>query len=95
MKTWYVYLLRCADHSLYTGVTTDPQRRVREHNHSDSLAARYTRSRRPVQLVWLESQPDRSSALRRELAIKALGRAQKERLIVALSRDSDPLSAPS
>lgn len=81
MNNWYVYLLRCADHSLYAGVTTDPQRRVQEHNHSDRLAARYTRSRRPVTLVWLEPQPDRSAALRRELAIKAMSRRQKERLI--------------
>ena len=81
MKQWYVYILRCADGSLYTGVTTDPQRREREHNLSDRLGARYTRSRRPVQLVWSENQPDRVQALKREYRIKQLSRNEKLCLI--------------
>lgn len=81
MNQWFVYILRCADGSLYTGVTTDPARREHEHNHSDRLGARYTRARRPVQLVWCEIQADRVQALKREYSIKQLGRAQKLRLI--------------
>jgi putative endonuclease len=81
MQTWYVYIVRCADGSFYTGVTTDPQRREREHNECNRLGARYTRARRPVAMVWLEAQPDRSTALKREYQIKQLRRAAKVRLI--------------
>jgi len=81
MKNWYVYMLRCADGSLYTGVTTDLARREQEHNTNDKLGARYTRGRRPVVLVWSEPHPDRASASRREVALKRLKRMQKERLI--------------
>jgi predicted GIY-YIG superfamily endonuclease len=76
---WYVYILRCSDGTLYTGVTTDVQRRCRQHNAG--TASRYTRSRRPTRLVYQEEQPDRSTALKREAAIKALSRKQKEALI--------------
>jgi uncharacterized protein (TIGR02453 family) len=76
---WFVYLARCADGSLYTGVTTDPARRERAHNLGRGAA--YTRSRRPVRLVHLEPARDRGSALRRELAIKALSRKGKEALM--------------
>ncbi len=86
MKQWYVYILRCADGSLYTGVTTDPHRREREHNCSDRLGARYTRSRRPVRLVWVEDQPDRVQALKREYRIKQLSRDEKLRLIEVVER---------
>lgn len=77
-----VYLLRCADDTLYTGYTTDLARRVAEHNGAGRLAAgaRYTRSRRPVTLVYHEVLPSRSAAQAREAAIKALPRAAKERL---------------
>ncbi|WP_104002636.1 GIY-YIG nuclease family protein [Marinobacterium lutimaris] len=81
MQQWYVYILRCADDTFYTGVTTDLKRRVREHNECNRLGARYTRVRRPVQLVWSESQADRSVALKREYAIKQLRRPAKLRLI--------------
>ncbi|KEA65735.1 putative endonuclease containing a URI domain [Marinobacterium lacunae] len=81
MQNWYVYIVRCADGSFYTGVTTDLQRREREHNGEGGPGARYTRARRPVAMVWSEVQSDRSSALRREYAIKRLRRAQKLRLI--------------
>jgi len=76
---WFVYLLRCADGSLYTGITNDVERRCQQH--AAGTAARYTRGRLPVDLVYQETQPDRSEALRRELAIKGLTRQQKERLI--------------
>lgn len=76
-SAWCVYMLRCADGSLYTGITTDVARRVAEHNGEGTLGARYTRSRRPVQLVYLEAAADRAEATRREAAIKRLDRARK------------------
>lgn len=72
---WFVYMLRCADGSLYTGITNDVMRRCRQHN--DGKASRYTRSRRPTKLVWHEDQPSRGSALKREAAIKAMTRRAK------------------
>ncbi len=72
------YLLRCADGTLYTGVTTDIERRIHEHNAG--TGARYTAGRRPVRLVWQEEHPDRSSAQRRESAIKRWTRRRKEML---------------
>ena len=77
---WCVYLLRCADGTLYTGITTDVARRVEEHNGNGGPGARYTRSRRPVELVYVESAADRAEASRREAAIKRLDRAGKLRL---------------
>src|SRR5438552_8797145 len=73
--TWFVYLLRCADGSLYTGITNDVPRRIEQHNAG--TASRYTRSRLPVILVYQESQASRSHALKRELAIKGLSRQEK------------------
>ncbi|MCQ2441735.1 MAG: GIY-YIG nuclease family protein [Oscillospiraceae bacterium] len=77
--TWWVYLLRCGDGSLYTGVTTDPLRRERQHNAG--TGAKYTRARRPVELVYREVCPDQSAALKREWAIKQLPRSKKLLLI--------------
>ena len=77
--TWFVYLLRCADGSLYTGITTNVVRRCQEHNAG--TASHYTRSRLPVELVYQERKGSRSLALKREAAIKALPRAEKESLI--------------
>ena len=74
---WWVYMLRCADDTLYTGITTDVARRVAEHNGDGGLGARYTRSRRPVELVHVEAAPNRAEAARREAAIKRLDRARK------------------
>jgi len=74
---WWVYLLRCADGSLYTGITTDLERRLAEHNGDGPAGARYTRSRRPVQLAWCEATATRSEASQREAAIKRLDRARK------------------
>ncbi len=76
---WTVYLARCRDGTLYTGVTTDPVRRLAEHNSGDGGA--YTRSRVPVVMVYRETATDRSGAQRRERAIKRLTRAQKEELV--------------
>jgi len=78
-RTWFVYILRCADGSLYTGITTDLTRRTRQHNAG--TASRYTRSRRPVQLVHQERNRSRSAALKHEAAIKRLTRRQKLALI--------------
>lgn len=80
MTDWAVYLCRCADDSLYTGVTTDIARRMHEHNHS-TRGARYTRVRRPVQLVYVEVVADRSAAQRREYQIRTLSRKAKLRLV--------------
>jgi putative endonuclease len=77
--TWTVYVARCRDGSLYTGVTTDPVRRLAEHN--SGYGGSYTRSRIPVVMVYWESVKDRSGAQRRECAIKRLSRAQKEALL--------------
>ena len=82
MKPWFVYMVECADGSLYTGITTDLDRRVQEHNSGNaSTAANYTRSRRPVTLRYCEQQASRSDATRRELQIKKLSREQKLQLV--------------
>jgi putative endonuclease len=75
----FVYIVRCADGTLYTGWTTDIVRRVAQHNAG--RGARYTRVHRPVALVYREEMPDRSAAMRREAAIKKLDRERKERLV--------------
>ena len=76
---WFVYLLRCADGTLYTGVAMDVSRRCQQHNAG--TASRYTRSRLPVVVVYQEAHANRSLALRREAALKALSRQQKLSLI--------------
>lgn len=76
---WFVYIVECADGTFYTGITTDLERRVDEHNAG--TGARYTRSRGPVALCYTELQPDRSSASSREYRIKALSRRAKQTLI--------------
>ena len=75
-KDWYVYIVKCSDNSLYTGITVDLERRVEEHNTSNK-GAKYTKSRRPVHLVYSETHQDRSSASKRESAIKKLSRSEK------------------
>jgi putative endonuclease len=74
---WFLYMVRCADDTLYTGITTDVQRRLEEHNGDDRIGARYTRARRPVVLVYSEPAESRSTAASREAAIKKLTRQQK------------------
>jgi predicted GIY-YIG superfamily endonuclease len=76
---WFVYILRCADGTLYTGITNDLVRRCEQHNAG--TASRYTRSRLPVTLVYQEEPTTKGKALQRELAIKALSRKAKEVLI--------------
>lgn len=77
--SWWVYIVRCADDSLYTGIATDVDRRIAQHN--EGKGARYTRGRRPVTLVYRESQPSRGAALSREAKVKSLTRTAKETLI--------------
>jgi putative endonuclease len=85
---WTVYLARCGDGTLYTGISTDAVRRVAEHNAGAGAA--YTRSRLPIVLVYSEAVPDRRTALRREYAIKQLSRAEKEALAQAESEGLRP-----
>ena len=78
-KKHYVYILRCSDGTFYTGWTTDPERRTKVHN--SGKGAKYTRARRPVELIYYEEFDDKIEAQRREWAIKQLTRAEKEELI--------------
>ena len=80
MSKWYVYIVECADGSLYTGITTDVQRRILEHNYG-MKAAKYTRSRRPVRLVYRKEVLNRSEASKEEARIKRLTRKKKLELI--------------
>ena len=77
-KTWYLYILRCGDDTLYTGITTDVQRRLADHRAGKG--AKYTRGRVPLELVYEENCGTHSDALRREYAVNALPRAEKEKL---------------
>lgn len=80
MDMWFTYIVKCSDGSLYTGITTDVERRIDEHNHS-SKGAKYTKTRRPVNLVYQEEQENRSTASKREYQIKKLSRKDKLKLI--------------
>jgi len=77
--TWLCYMLRCADDTLYTGITKDPAKRLAAHN--TGTAAKYTRTRLPAVLVFVERCADKSAALKRELEIKSLSRSGKLALI--------------
>ncbi|HIP15295.1 MAG TPA: GIY-YIG nuclease family protein [Sulfurimonas autotrophica] len=77
---YYVYIVQCSDKTLYTGITTDLQRRVFEHNYLEK-GAKYTKIRRPVVLVYNEKYENRSSASKRESEIKKLTRAEKLKLM--------------
>lgn len=79
MSTHYVYVLECADETLYTGYTTDVERRVNEHD--SGAGAKYTRGRTPVELVHTEQYETKSAAMSREYEIKQLSRGEKEQLI--------------
>ena len=79
-KNYYVYIVQCADGSLYTGYTVELERRINEHNYG-SRSAKYTRSRRPVKLVYHEIYDNVSTALKREYQIKKLSRNKKLELI--------------
>ena len=79
--SWYVYILRCADNSLYTGIAMDVDKRIKQHNGIDNKGAKYTRNRQPVRLVYQEPSNSRSAASKREHAIKTLKKSQKELLV--------------
>lgn len=83
---WYVYLVRCADASLYCGITTDMERRLREHN-TGPHGAKYTRTRRPVEAVCCVAQPDRIAASRLEWRVKQLPRSKKIPFLVQLAQE--------
>jgi len=83
---YYCYILQCADGTYYTGWSTDPERRLKQHNAG--RGARYTRSRRPVRLMIVEEHPDISTAMKREAALKRLRRAVKRELIEIYQRES-------
>ena len=78
-NAWYVYILKCADDSYYTGITNNLAQRLAEHN--SGKGARYTRVRRPVNLIYREEYPDKLSATKREIEIKDMSRAKKESLL--------------
>lgn len=82
---YFCYIVECADGTFYTGWTTDPTRREKQHNAG--RGARYTRVHRPVRLVYVEPQPDMVTAMKRERAIKALPRAKKQALISKTGED--------
>ncbi|MEA2110195.1 MAG: GIY-YIG nuclease family protein [Pseudomonadota bacterium] len=79
MKTWSVYILRCSDGTLYTGITNDLEKRI--ESHSNGQGSKYTRSRLPVELVYLEQAGNRGEATRRELEIKDLSRGDKMKMV--------------
>ena len=81
-STWTIYIVKCSDDSLYTGITNDLERRVQEHNDSSakSKGAKYTRARQPVTLAYQEKAQDRATASRREYQIKQLSRSEKLKL---------------
>lgn len=90
---YVVYIVECADGTFYTGITTDFERRLAEHNAG--AGAKYTRSRCPVSPVFIEQHPDRSSASRREREIKLMTRRQKEELVAgASSSEHQPSNTP-
>jgi putative endonuclease len=78
---WFVYIIRCSDESLYTGITTDVERRFRDHEGS-KRRARYFNGRKPLEVLYSEEHPDRSSASKREAVIKKLTRCDKQDLIL-------------
>jgi putative endonuclease len=94
MRRYYCYILECADGSLYTGLTTDPERRLQQH--SSGRGARYTRSHPPISLAVVEDHPDLRTAMRRERALKALPRDRKlallRRQMIGASFDTDEVA---
>ena len=89
MTVCYCYMVQCADGTYYTGWTTDPERRLSVHNKG--RGAKYTKMRLPVKLVYVEEQPDRRTAMKRERAIKKMTRSQKQKLIA----QGDPPGRPA
>lgn len=81
LDAWYVYMVCCSDGSLYTGIAKDVSDRVAQHNNHNTLAAKYTRGRRPVTLVYEERLGSRSAAAKRECEIKRMNRRKKQALL--------------
>lgn len=86
-KQWFVYILRCGDGSVYTGITTDVERRLEMHR--SGKGAKYTRGRGPLEVVYQELCPTHSDALKRERAIKSLPREEKLHLIAQFQRQRE------
>lgn len=78
---YYFYILRCADNSLYCGITTNLEKRLQEHNLNNSKGAKYTRSKRPVKLAYSKKYRDINSALKRESEVKKWAKVKKEELV--------------
>ena len=91
--SWFVYMLRCGDGTLYTGITDDVPRRLAAHR--SRKGAKYTRGRGPLELVYQEQVPDKSAALRREYQIKRLSRQEKEKLIEGAKKPPFERRCPS
>jgi len=91
--TCYCYILECADGSYYTGWTTEPERRLSQHNRG--RGSRYTRGRLPVRLVYVEPQADRAAAMRREYAVKVLTRRQKRELVHSMAQVQTTITSVS
>jgi len=83
--SWTIYIVRCSDNSLYTGIAKDVRKRVLEHNSGNKLGAKYTRSRGPVTLVYTEGAETRSDATKRECEIKKMAKKAKEMMLVDTS----------
>ena len=86
--SWFVYILECADHTLYTGITNNLDRRISQHNAGQG--AKYTKGRGPVKLLYSEACENKSMALKREIQIKALSRAAK---ILLINRQANSLTS--
>ena len=95
MSAWQVYIARCADGTLYTGIARDVEKRIAEHNAGNGAAANYTRARRPVVLVYSEPAENRSLASRREYQIKQLSRSEKLALVLASGDRCRPGAQPT
>ena len=89
-SNWYTYIVQCADQSLYTGISTDLPRRIKEHNSSPN-GAKYTKARRPVRLVYFEQSESRSEACKREHALKCLSPTDKRQLVTDASQNCQHL----
>ena len=82
---YYFYILRCSDNSLYSGITNNLEKRLKEHNSSGSRSAKYLRAKKPVKLVYYERKRNKSYALKRELEVKKWSKSQKETFILKSS----------
>lgn len=78
---YFFYILRCSDNSLYSGITLNLEKRLKEHNSSNSRGAKYLRSKKPVYLIYSEEYPDRKTALKREFEVKSWSKFKKEELV--------------